>query len=81
MLRREHVSEELRQTRASEQEKQHMLEILQRVHDADAAGSLASPDLADVNGDEATHQEGGLSEQTIARLLEKVSPRSNITET
>ena len=37
LLCSENVSQELRQTRASHEEKQRMLEILQRVHDADTA--------------------------------------------
>ena len=35
LLCSENVSQELRQTRASHEEKQRMLEILQRVHEAD----------------------------------------------
>lgn len=49
-----------------------MLEILQRVHDSDAAGLAVSPDLADSEAEAAAQHDAGLSEQTMARLLEKV---------
>jgi len=68
----EHVSDELRQTRANEEEKQRMLEILQRVHDADAAELPAAAELADEDAGAPGNNDEGLSEQTIARLLEKV---------
>ena len=49
-----------------------MLEILQRVHDADAADLAVPPVLADADAEATAQRDGGLSEQTIARLLEKV---------
>lgn len=49
-----------------------MLEILQRVHDADAAESPAAAELTDEDALAPGDNDGGLSEQTIARLLEKV---------
>ncbi len=55
-----------------------MLEILQRVHDADLAESPLSPGLADADLESAAQQDGRLSEETIARLLEKVSARSKL---
>lgn len=50
-----------------------MLEILQRVQDADAAESHAA-DLADEEAGAAREAEGGLSEQTLEKLLSKVGP-------
>ena len=49
-----------------------MLEILQRVHDADAAESPAAAELADEDAGAPGDNDKVLSEQTIARLLEKV---------
>ena len=58
-----------------------MLEILQRVHEADAADSPVSPDLPDANAEAEAHHDGELSEQTIARLLEKVGASSKFPHT
>lgn len=56
-----------------------MLEILQRVQNADAAGEgPAAAGMAHGHGDDlaAGHDENGLSDQTIANLLAKVIPDS-----
>ena len=56
-----------------------MLEILQRVQDADAAGEgPAAAGMAHEHGDDQTagHDEDRLSDQTIAKLLAKVIPDS-----
>ena len=71
LLCSEHVSQELRQTQASREEKQRMLEILQRVHDADAAERPASG-LPDEDAEAADGPDDVLSEDTIARLLGQV---------
>ncbi len=54
-----------------------MLEILQRVHDADLAEPPTSPGQANADV-ESAQQDGGLSEETIARLLDKVGALSNL---
>ena len=79
LLCSENVSQELRQTRASHEEKQRMLEILQRVHDADAAERPASG-LPGGDAEAAEIAEDVLSDDTVARLLEQVE-RSSVLRT
>ena len=71
LLCSENVSQELRQTRASHEEKQRMLEILQRVHEADAAEQPATG-LPGGDAEAADSPEDALSDDTVARLLEQV---------
>ena len=71
LLCSENVSQELRQTRASHEEKQRMLEILQRVHEADAAEQPATG-LPGGDAEAADIPEDALSDDTVARLLEQV---------
>ncbi len=56
-----------------------MLEILQRLHNADTAGEgPAAAGLAPERGDDSTegHNETGLSDRTLAKLLAQVIPNS-----
>ena len=77
LLCSENVSQELRQTHASHEEKQRMLEILQRVHDADAAERPATG-LPGGDAEAADIPEDVLSDDTVARLLEQVKRSLNL---
>lgn len=61
---------ELRSITATQDEKQRMMEILQRLHQEEVEGSGGSSSDEDESGDE-----GGLSEATLHRLLAKVGAR------
>lgn len=61
---------ELKGLSAGEDEKRHMMDILQRLHlqEVEGGGGGSSED----EGSEDEAEEGGLSQQTLHRLLAKV---------
>ena len=66
---------ELRNTSAGEDERQRMLEVLQRLHqqEVEEGGSGGSDDEEEGGGSGEDEEEGGgLSSQTLHRLLAKV---------
>lgn len=65
---RDHAVDHLRSVTATDQQKQHMLDILQRVYDRETQQSLSS---SDDDSDNNSVEGGGLSEATIKRLLER----------
>lgn len=74
--RRDAAVSELRNTSAGEDERQRMLEILQRLHqqEVEEGGSGGSDDDGEEGGGSGDDDEegGGLSSQTLHRLLAKV---------
>lgn len=62
---------ELRSISAGEDERQRMLEILQRMHQQELGGGGSGASSGDEGGEES-EEEGGLSAQTLHRLLAKV---------
>lgn len=63
--RRDAAVSELQSVTAGEDEQRHMLEILQRMHQQEVEGSGSS-------SDEEEEEEGGLSAETLHRLMAKV---------
>ena len=74
----ENVAEELRGRVASDEDKRRVLDILQRIHDAEdpalPANAAEGPGSED-EGDDDEQQPGGLSEETLARLHARVRER------
>lgn len=67
--------EELRSVTAGEDEKRRMIEILQRLHQAELEGSGSESGEEGAEG-EGSDEEGGISVETLRRLLAKVgAPR------
>ena len=62
---------ELQGMRAGEDERRHMLDILQRLHQQEVEGGGGSSEDEEGGGSEAG-DEGGLSEETLHRLIAKV---------
>lgn len=79
LLFSENVSEELKQTSASQQDKQQMLEILRRFHESQEPlsgaffGGVAESHQDD--SDEGEEGEQSLSEATISKILTQVCHR------
>lgn len=74
---------ELKSISASEGEKQHMLEILQRMHQQEVEGSgdeEGSGDGAGGSGEEDEEEDGVLSEKTLHRLLAKMQASGETLE-
>ena len=64
---------ELRSIRAGEGERQHMIDILQRMHQQEVEGGGGSGSSSGSEEEEAEEEGGGgLSERTLRRLLAKV---------
>lgn len=72
------MAEELRGRVASDEDKRRVLDILQRIHDAEdpalPANAAEGPGSED-EGDDDEQQPGGLSEETLARLHARVRER------
>ncbi len=68
-LRRDSATAELKSITVTDAEKRQMLDILQKLHDQ----QLEEEDARSSDSDSGDETEGGLSQQTVERLVKKVN--------
>lgn len=74
--RSENVQEELKQTKASEEDKRQIMNILQRFNASDEASSSYPPGslpASDASDEEESGGHDGLSSETLARVMAQVT--------
>ncbi|EFN54985.1 hypothetical protein CHLNCDRAFT_134781 [Chlorella variabilis] len=76
---RDSAVSELRSISAGEDERQRMLEILQRMHQQELGGGGSGASSGDEGGEES-EEEGGLSAQTLHRLLAKMEAAGGVLD-